>query len=275
MTEGGPIVRELHPAPEPSWTPDPEASWVRDDEADGEADRTVEENWLFRLRRERYRSRSSGQAHAFYVMHLADSVNVIAVTPEQQVILVRQFRAGSGRDSLETPGGLIDPGEDPLVAGARELLEETGYAGDTPELIGTVWSNPSIMTARSTTILIRNARRVSHPKLDHGEEVAVELVPERSIPRMIREGQIDHSLVVCGLLWRLQSRFPGQLARAGPPARLTIATIMWVIVTAALALGVVASPGITLIFVILLIILAIAAVQSFRVLGAWGGSPRE
>jgi len=111
---------------EPTWSRQP-----------SEADRTIEENWLFRLRRERFRSRLSGAAHDYYVIHLADAVNVIAVTPDDRVILVRQFRAGSGRDSLETPGGLIDPGEDPLRAGARELREETGYAGNPPVLVGT------------------------------------------------------------------------------------------------------------------------------------------
>src|SRR4051794_23708500 len=101
--------------------PAPGPSWIRED-AD---DRTLEENWLFRLRRERWRSRSSGHAHDFYVIHLANAVNVIATTPDRRVVLVRQFRAGSGRDSLETPGGLLEAGENPLDAGARELLEET------------------------------------------------------------------------------------------------------------------------------------------------------
>src|SRR4051812_17239230 len=104
--------------------PEPEPSWVH--EGDGAGDTVIEENWLFRLRRERSRSRRSGKVHDFYVMHLADAVSVIAVTPDRKVVLVRQFRAGSGRDSLEPPGGLLDPGEDPCTAGARELLEETG-----------------------------------------------------------------------------------------------------------------------------------------------------
>ena len=65
------------------------------------------------------------------------------------------------------------------------------------------------MTSKSTTILITNARLVAEPQLDHGEEVGVELVPARAIPRMIREGRIDHSLVVVGLLWWLQPRPPG------------------------------------------------------------------
>src|SRR3954452_15595007 len=100
-------------------------SWTRDD---AETDRTLEENWLFRLRRERFRSRLSGKAHDYYVIHLADAVNVIALTPDRRVVLVRQFRAGSNADSLEPPGGLLEEGEDPREAGARELLEETGYA---------------------------------------------------------------------------------------------------------------------------------------------------
>ena len=121
-------------------------------------DQTLVETWLFRLRRERFRSRKSGKTHDFYVTDVADGVHAIAVTADQKVVMVRQFRAGSRRDSLETPGGLLDPGEDPCVAGARELLEETGYAGDPPELLGTLWPNPALLSMRISTILIRNAQ---------------------------------------------------------------------------------------------------------------------
>jgi 8-oxo-dGTP pyrophosphatase MutT (NUDIX family) len=178
-----------------------EPSWRRD--PDRASDGTIEENWLFRLGRERYVSRTSGKAHAYYVMHLADSVNVIALTPSKEVVLVRQFRAGSGRDSLEPPGGLIEPGEDPCGAGVRELLQETGYKGDPAVLIGSVWSNPSIMTARNYTILVENAVQVAEPLLDVEEEVVVELVPAEAIPRIIKDGSIDHALSVLGLVWWL------------------------------------------------------------------------
>ncbi len=186
------------PAPPPSWARDP----------DDAADATIEANWLFRLRRERFRSRRSGQTHDFFVMHLADAVNVIALTPDRQVVLVRQFRAGSGRDSLEPPGGLLEPGEDPAEAGARELLEETGYAGDPAVFLGSAWSNPSILSSKISVILITNARRVAEPRPDVGEEVSVELTPADSIPPMIRDGRIDHALSVMGLLLWLQSASP-------------------------------------------------------------------
>jgi len=232
-------MRKLTPTPDPSAVPPGNASWVREEE--GVHDQTLEENWLFRLRRERFRSRVSGLVHNFYVMHLADAVNVIALTPERQLVLVRQFRAGSGRDSLETPGGLIDSEEDPLRAGVRELAEETGYVGDAPELLGTVWSNPSIMTSRTTIIVIPNARKVGPTKLDHGEEVTVELVPESAVPFLIREGRIDHALVVCGLLWWLESRFPGRLAQPGPEKVLNIWSLMAVITVLAVTFGLVMS----------------------------------
>ena len=179
-------------------TPDDSPSWLPHGE--GEHDHTIEKNWLFHLARRRFRSQASGKTHDFYVMDLTSAVHVIAVTEDEKVVMVRQFRAGSGRDSLETPGGLLEQGEDPCDAGPRELLEETGYAGDSPVFLGTVWSNPAITTSRITTILVRNARKVAEPHLDPSEELHVELVPVRMINPMIRDGSIDHALVVSGLL---------------------------------------------------------------------------
>jgi 8-oxo-dGTP pyrophosphatase MutT (NUDIX family) len=181
--------------------PGAQASWVS--APAGEGDQTLVETWLFRLRRERFQSRKSGKIHDFYVTHMADGVHVIALTGDQQVVMVRQFRAGSGRDSLETPGGLLEPGEDPCVAGARELLEETGYAGDPPVLLGTIFPIPALLSMRISTIVIRNARRIAEPHLDQGEELALELVPTADIPALIKTGQIEHGACVAGLLWWL------------------------------------------------------------------------
>jgi len=184
-------------------------SWIRT--AAGADDRVLEENWLFRLRKERFQSRRSGKLHDYYVLHLADAVHVVALTPDDHVLLVRQFRAGSGEDSLEIPGGLVDAGEDPCEAGARELLEETGHAGDPPQFLGTLWSNPSLLTSSISTIVIRNVRPVAQPRFDHHEELTLEQMPAREIPRLIREGRISHALVVAGLLWWLGTKTPGML----------------------------------------------------------------
>jgi 8-oxo-dGTP pyrophosphatase MutT (NUDIX family) len=212
-----------------------EASWVPEPSTDV----TLEENWLFHLRRERFRSRASGKEHEFYVVHLADAVNVVALTDLQEVILVRQFRAGSRHDSLETPGGLIDPGEDPLKAAARELLEETGYLGLSIQVLGVAWSNPSILSSRIHTVLITGCRRAFDPNLDATEEITVELVPAVMVPRMIREGRVDHALTVGSLLRWLVSDFPGPLARAqdiGSVWRFNIVTLLWIIGLSSLVL---------------------------------------
>ena len=179
----------------PSWLPQADSS------------RTLEENWLFRLRKERFRSRSSGKEHDFFVIDLADAVNVIAVTPDRRVVLVRQFRAGSNADSLETPGGLLEDGEDPREAGARELREETGYEGGEPVILGSSWSNPSLLRSRITTILIRDAVLSAATNWDDIEELAVETMPAAEVLGAIRDGRIDHALAVGGLLlWLMEGR---------------------------------------------------------------------
>jgi 8-oxo-dGTP pyrophosphatase MutT (NUDIX family) len=169
----------------------------------GAHDQTLVENWLFRLRCERFQSRKTGKTHDFYVTHLADGVQIIALTPEKKLVMVRQFRAGSRRDSLEVPGGLLERGEEPNVAGARELLEETGYAGDPPEPLGIMWPNPALLTMRVNTVVIRNARPIAAARPDQSEELIVELVPIGDIPASIKSGRIDHAVTVAGLLWWL------------------------------------------------------------------------
>jgi 8-oxo-dGTP pyrophosphatase MutT (NUDIX family) len=184
----------------------PEPSWQR---VAPEGEEILAENWLFRVRRERFRSRRSEKTHDHYVIEIADGVLVIAVTPERRVVLVEQFRGGSKQDSLEPPGGLVDRGENVLAAAARELEEETGYRGDPPVLLGTCWMNPAVMTSRISLVLIENAKRESTPRPDHGEELRMETVPATRVPRLIQEGKIDHAIAVWGLLTWMASEMPG------------------------------------------------------------------
>jgi 8-oxo-dGTP pyrophosphatase MutT (NUDIX family) len=166
-------------------------------------DQLLAQNWLFKLVSRVFRSTRSGKTHTYFVAELPDCVQVVALTTDGRIILVRQFRAGAGKDSLEIPGGLLEPGEEPSKAGVRELLEETGYAGDAPRVLGTSWCNPSLLNSKVTTILVENAKQVAEPKPDASEELEIVLAPAKSVLEMIASAEIDHALIVGSLLLRL------------------------------------------------------------------------
>ena len=164
---------------------------------------------IFNLRAETKISPRTGQEMEFFVIDSTNWVNVIALTEDNQLILVEQFRHGSGTVELEIPGGMIDAGElSPLKAGLRELREETGFEGTQAEIIGTVFPNPAIMSNTCSTVLVRNCVRRHEVKLDAGEDLVTRLVPVADYPRLISSGKIKHSLVIVALyhydLWQRQ-----------------------------------------------------------------------
>jgi 8-oxo-dGTP pyrophosphatase MutT (NUDIX family) len=140
------------------------------------------------------------QPYEFIVIDCVNWVNVIAVTPERQLVMIEQYRHGSNTVELEVPGGTVDATDtSPVATGIRELREETGYSGDNAQLLGEIFPNPAIMSNTCYTVLIDNCR-LQHPiTLDPGEDIAVRLVPIAEIPDLVRAGRIRHSLVVVAL----------------------------------------------------------------------------
>jgi 8-oxo-dGTP pyrophosphatase MutT (NUDIX family) len=170
---------------------------------------------VFKVRSVQYRSPKSGETHDFFVVDCPDWVNTIALTVQGEVLLVRQHRFGIDQLSLEIPGGMVDPGEGPAEAATRELLEETGYRGDPPRLLGTIHPNPALQPNRTHTFLISGCRRVAEPTPDAAEDLEVELVPPEQIDALLLEGRISHALVATAFLhWRLRG-CPGSRAGAG------------------------------------------------------------
>lgn len=158
--------------------------------------RTLGDFKVFSVRGDRTRSPRTGKPHDFYVIECSDWANVIALTPENDVVLVRQFRAGTRSITLEIPGGSVEKGESAAAAVRRELREETGYAARSWKRIGVVRPNPAIQGNRCSTYLAKGCRVVGDLIPDEGEDLAVELVPLRRIPDLIRRGRITHSLVI-------------------------------------------------------------------------------
>lgn len=144
--------------------------------------------------------------HDIFVFACADWCNVVAETPEGELVLVWQYRFGSDELSLEVPGGVIDPGESPEEAARRELQEETGFVADTLELVSTVHPNPALQGNRCYTFLARGARLTSATAFDELEDLETVLVPIADVPALLDEGVVTHALAVVALETYLRKR---------------------------------------------------------------------
>lgn len=158
----------------------------------------------------RYRHPVREVERDFVVIDASDWCNIIALTPDGRLVLVRQFRYGVDEFSLEIPGGIIDDGEDPIAAGIRELREETGFVGDSARLLASVHPNPAIQNNRCHFVLVEGAELRAPLGWDHDEEIEVQTAPVDEVLAWARSGRITHSLVVCALMhfepwWRARS----------------------------------------------------------------------
>jgi 8-oxo-dGTP pyrophosphatase MutT (NUDIX family) len=144
-----------------------------------------------------------GTAHQYIVLRSPDWVNVVPLTSKGEVVLIRQWRHGIEQPTLEIPGGLVDPGETPAEAAARELAEETGYRPGRLEFLGWVSPNPALFNNRCHTFLALEAEIAGPPQTEETEQIEVITCPASELPRMVRDGEINHSLVVSALayLW--------------------------------------------------------------------------
>ena len=159
----------------------------------------------------RYRHPGRGTEKEFVVLQPPEWVNVVAVTPDQQIVLVQQFRFGIDALSLETPGGVMEAGEDPVAAGLRELREETGFGGGRARLLGAVHPNPAIQSNRCHFVWVEGAVRSHELEWDADEEIRVETRPVEEVLALAHRGGITHALVLNALMlfegqWRAERR---------------------------------------------------------------------
>jgi ADP-ribose pyrophosphatase len=151
---------------------------------------------VFHLDRVRYAPPDGREPKDTFVIDAPDWINVVPVTPDGRVVLVRQFRFGIDAPTLEIPGGMCDGGEDPRDAALRELREETGYRADELVDLGWVHPNPAIQTNRCHTFLAHGVVRVGDPEPDGDESFEIVTVPQGEIAALVRDGTITHALVV-------------------------------------------------------------------------------
>ena len=140
-----------------------------------------------------------GMSHTFSVLKSPDCINIIPITKDGRIILVRQHRLGNDMVTLETPGGIIDDGEDALDAARRELREETGYIAEKVVHLHTLQMNPAIMNSNVHFFLAEGCEMEGDQRLDREEDIEVITADIGEIGEMIRKGGIAHVMVITAL----------------------------------------------------------------------------
>jgi len=159
----------------------------------------ISERWL-QLREDRVKLGNGHQIERFHVIHGPDWASVLCVTENSEVVLVRQYRHGIGRASLELPAGVIEPNETPEQAARRELAEETGYEASDWVGIHCVPTEPARHTTHAHFFCARGARPTLKPAPEETEILEMVLVPLSDLARLATDGSIEHGVHIGAIL---------------------------------------------------------------------------
>lgn len=151
---------------------------------------------VYSVYKQRCKYLKNGREGDFYVMQCPDWVQVLALTPERNIVLVKQYRVGIRDFQLETPGGGLNPDESPEAGAARELLEETGYAGSEAVHLGFNYPNPALQNNKVHYVCIHNCMHQAKPSQDPMEDIQAGVYSLEEAFAMLKEGVLQHALVV-------------------------------------------------------------------------------
>jgi ADP-ribose pyrophosphatase len=172
--------------------------------------RVLLETPIFTLREDIAEHPVTGHTAPYFVLENPDWVNVVALTEEGEMVLVEQWRHGVQRVELEIPAGLVDPGEDPLVAAARELREETGYVARELSFVGSVNPNAAYQQNTCTTVLATGCRRTAEQEFDEGEDLEVVVLSQQDVMSRVMRGEIRNAMSTLGILLWVQQTASGR-----------------------------------------------------------------
>ena len=154
---------------------------------------------IFKVNEYRAEDPRDGSEHGRVHLDVRDTVSVLALTPDGLAVMVRQYRFGVEANTLELAAGLIEVGEAPEAAAARELEEETGYRAESWTSLGWFHPNPAWQNNRQHVFLAEGCVRAHDGKQDAGEDIEVELIAKDRLPALVASGEITHSSVMATL----------------------------------------------------------------------------
>ncbi len=154
---------------------------------------------VFRSRFEWRRNPRNQSELKCLILESLDWVNIVALTRDERIVLVRQFRFGRGGFTIEIPGGAVDPGEEHGDAARRELREETGYGGGRWRCLGTSEPNPAFLNNLCHHWLAEGVERRAEPSLDRGEDIEPLTASRKELAEMVADGRLRHSLALLAL----------------------------------------------------------------------------
>lgn len=155
---------------------------------------------IFDVKKSRRLNPRTNSTFDFCLVDALDWVNVLAVTENNELVLVEQYRHGAEEWGLEFPGGVVERHEsDVTLSASRELREETGYEASDVQLIGSVRPNPAMFSNKLHVCLARDVKLSGTQSLDAGEDIRVILRPLSSLKEMIATGQIQHALMLAAV----------------------------------------------------------------------------
>lgn len=155
---------------------------------------------FLRLRADRVELPSGQVVDEYFVRESRGFAVVFALTPDERVVLVRQYKHGVAEIVTELPAGAIDPGESAVACAVRELAEETGYTGAPPEPVRTFIIDPTNAAGRFHLFVVRDAQRTCEPDLDVTEEIDVSLAGIDDVRGMAYDGRIASGSQVAATL---------------------------------------------------------------------------